>query len=218
MYQEIVSVEVPGWPWVSMKIWSKILKASMVRKMTATAITGASPGSVMAQNCCHQPSAVQRRRLVVLRVERCEPGQQDEEHEGRPLPDVRDQDGEERCPALGQPDDVDVAPQDERQEVIDCTVLAVPQETPAERGHDRGHHDRQHEERNEEAAPAEFIDDDQRQPQADEELQGNAHHHQQNGVEHGGVHARVEEPSSVVRQPDELIIVRVLQVTPLKAE
>ena len=79
---------------------SMILKPSIMRMRMIVVLTGRIAGIVMCRNALPSARAVDEGRLADLLVEALERGEQDDEHERRPLPRVADDHGE-RAPATG---------------------------------------------------------------------------------------------------------------------
>ena len=96
---------VPGPPPVMMKMTSNSLTASSSRKVRASRISGASCGRVTYAEGLQGADAVEFGRLVDLGRDRRQAGEQDHEHERRPLPDVGDDDRDEVPGGLRQPAD-----------------------------------------------------------------------------------------------------------------
>ena len=71
---------------------SMILKPSMSRMRTIVVVTGRIAGNVMWRKLCQRLAPSTSGRLADLLVEALERGQQDDEHERRPLPRVADDD------------------------------------------------------------------------------------------------------------------------------
>ena len=80
---------------------SMILKPSMRRMRTIVVVTGRIAGIVMWRNALPAAGAVDEGGLADLLVEALERGQQDDEHERRPLPRVADDHGR-AGPATGR--------------------------------------------------------------------------------------------------------------------
>ena len=64
-------------------------------------------GSTMVTKRCHGIGAEQGRRLDLILRHADQAGEQDQEHQRRPLPDVGDHDRDQRQRRVGQPGDRD---------------------------------------------------------------------------------------------------------------
>jgi hypothetical protein len=108
--------------------------------------------------------------------------------------------------------------ENDAQNLVNRTVLTIPQKPPPERNHYGHHHHRQHEQRDDESLAPQFVDDNKSEAQSEHELDGDSHDNQQQRVGHRAQDARVHESGGIVGEPDEPVVVGMLKVSPLETE
>ena len=141
-------------------------------KSTASMRKGRTIGKVIDQNCLQRRRAIHLGRLVDVVGNGAQPGQANQHDVGRPHPGVDQHDRPRR-----QGDASDHRERTRRNagekadQVVERPDLRLEQQGP-EVAHDRrGQHHRQQDDGRPEAVAAEFLVDEQRQSEADQDLQ-----------------------------------------------
>ena len=124
---------------------SKVLKASIVRKMTAISSSGATRGSVMRRKT-NQREARSIAAASYRRRDRRQAGQRQQHHERRPHPDVGDRHRVQRHVGVRQPVLAIGA-----QQVVDDAPGRVVEQLPEQADDGHAHHHRQHHHRRQQA-------------------------------------------------------------------
>ena len=156
-------------------------------------------GSVTARKLRHRPRAVEVGRLVQLLRHLGQPRQQEERHERRRLPDLRQRDGGERRAPRAEPGELPEAEPAVHEPGVEGEGVA-----PGEAGHHRDEPVRDEHGGPHQAPPDDRALHDERERHPEHELHGHRHHGEQGGRRDVVPPERVRQHDLVVAQPDPL--------------
>ena len=121
----------------------------------ASRIIGASSGRVIEPERLPAVDAVELGRLIEIGRNRRQPGEQDDEHERRPLPDVGEDQREVDPGLCGQPADRDFAAEELAEQIVGRTERPLQEQRPGLADDHRADEQRDDQDRHDQAAAAE---------------------------------------------------------------
>ena len=170
----------------------------------------------MCRKLCHAGRAVHRRRLEELGREHLEARVHHEEHERDRAPGVDERDRHERQPRIAEPGQG--TEPDRAQVVVQHAKLGMEDHAPHRGADDRHDEERQQQEDADRTEKLERLSEEQRQPEAGQELDQHGTRGEESGDDDGARELGIVGEARVVGEPDESDVARADQPPVVEAD